>query len=499
LDERPASACGLRAATEASIASGTGAIEAAGDGKGPDISTLTKTVAIALAVLAVTIVIASGSEAASAASGCSLVAAPSGSDSAPGTEAAPLRSAGALLDRLQSGQTGCLRAGTYVDRQFLVRTPGVTLTSYPGERATLRGQLRFNYTAKGSVAENLNLDGRNVDNLLGPLIYADGVVLRGNEITNEHTAICVHVDAYSSAPAPRGVVIENNVIHDCGQLPATNHQHGIYVGKAEGTVIRGNVIYGNADRGVQLYPDADGSVVTGNVIDGNGQGVIFGGGPSSSSDNNLVANNVITGSTIRYNIESHWQGPVGSGNVARDNCVWTQRTDFYGGSPEGSGIQKMTGARAEGNIVANPGYAAARAGNFSLDPGSPCSDVVGGEVPQLPPGGDPADPQPPASPAPAPCKQDAARTGLRQVVGSNGRDRLIGGPGRDRLAGKFGDDKIVGGKGGPDCLLGGQGHDRIRSVNGRSDVVKCGPGRDRATVESKDRVRGCERIVTRRS
>ena len=54
------------------------------------------------------------------------------------------------------------------------------------------------------------------------------------------------------------------------------------------------------------------------------------------------------------------------------------------------------------------------------------------------------------------------------------------------------------------------GHDHFRQQrddlvvvtgvpNGRSDVVKCGPGRDRATVESKDRVRGCERIVTRRS
>ncbi len=73
----------------------------------------------------------------------------------------------------------------------MIKTPGVTLTSYPGERATLRGQLRFNYTADGSVAENLDLDGRNVDGLLGPLIYADDVILRGNDITNHHQGICV--------------------------------------------------------------------------------------------------------------------------------------------------------------------------------------------------------------------------------------------------------------------------------------------------------------------
>jgi parallel beta-helix repeat protein len=368
----------------------------------------------------------------------------------------------------------------------------VTLTSYPGERATLRGQLRFNYTADGSVAEDLTLGGRNSDGLLGPLIYADGVVLRGNDITNHHEGICVAVSAYKDEPPTRNVRIEDNLIHDCGELPATNHHHGIYVSHARGTVIRGNVIYGNADRGVQLYPDADDSIVTGNVIDGNGQGVIFGGGPSSSSDDNLVANNVITNSKIRWNIQSHWQGPVGSGNVARDNCVWTQRDD-YEGTPEGSGIQDMSGARAEGNVVANPGYANPSSGNYGINAKSPCADVIDGELPK-PPG----NPQPPVKPGGSPCQPGDAGAGRRFLVGGQGRDRLIGGTGSDRLAGRWGPDKIVGGKGGPDCLLGGLGNDRIRSVNGRRDIVKCGRGRDRATVERKDKVRGCERGAVRR-
>ncbi len=97
----------------------------------------------------------------------------------------------------------------------------------------------------------------------------------------------------------------------------------------------------------------------------------------------------------------------------------------------------------------------------------------------------------------SPCIPDQAGVGRRSLVGSQGRDRLIGGPGSDRLAGKLGGDKIVGGKGGPDCLLGGQGSDRLRAVNGRRDIVKCGHGRDRATVERKDRVRGCERVLVR--
>lgn len=461
-----------------------------------DISVLRKIAAGGLAVIAAA-AIASGSGAASAASGCDLVVAPSGSDSAPGTEAAPLKTVGFLLDDLERGQTGCLRSGTYVDRQFRVNTPGVTLTSYPGERATLRGQLRFNVSADGAVAENLNLDGRNVDDLLGPLIYADGVVLRGNEITNHNTAICVHVTDYSGGAPPRGVVIENNAIHHCGQLPATNHQHGIYIGNARDTIVKGNVIYANADRGVQLYPNADDSLVTGNVIDGNGQGVIFGGGPSSSSDDNLVTRNVITNSKIRYNIESHWQGPTGSGNVARDNCVWTEQRDHHEGTPEGSGIQSMSGASAKDNLIANPGYANVRAGDYSLKAGSPCADLLDGSG--MPPvGSDPRD-RPRSGTAKNACAPVKGGAPGRVLVGTRGSDRLVGGSGRDRIRGRGGSDRIRAGSGGPDCLMGSLGSDRLRAVNRKRDVVRCGPGRDRAVVDRKDRVRGCERVVTKRS
>ena len=428
---------------------------------------------------------------ASASSGCDLVAAPGGSDAAAGTEAAPLASVNVLLERLQSGQTGCLRAGTYVDRQFVVKNAGVTLTSYPGERATLRGQLRVNYTADGSIAENLNLDGRNVDGLLGPLVYADGFILRGNDITNHHQGICVAVSNYKDLPPTQGVLIENNVIHDCGVLPATNHHHGIYVSHARDTVIRNNVIYGNADRGVQLYPDADDSIVVGNVIDGNGEGVIFGGGPSSSSDDNLVANNVITDSRIRWNVQSHWQGPVGSGNVARDNCVWTDLASTRGDAGEqrdpaddgwGEGLRErrrrsqlcQSGGRQLRDQREQPLRRRHRRRASAAAGPSPAS-------------------RPPSTPG-------GGGLGARRravLVGGQGRDRLIGGTGSDRLAGRWGPDKIVGGKGGPDCLLGGLGEDRIRSVNGRRDIVKCGSGRDRATVEPKDRVRGCERVRRR--
>jgi hypothetical protein len=84
---------------------------------------------------------------------------------------------------------------------------------------------------------------------------------------------------------------------------------------------------------------------------------------------------VIANSTIRHNVESHWPGPVGTGNVVRGNCVWTRRSS-YRGSPDGSGIvSSPKGLRAVHNRVADPLYVDRKAGNFKLRKRSPCRDA----------------------------------------------------------------------------------------------------------------------------
>ena len=320
------------------------------------------------------------------------------------------------------------------------------------------------------MIEGLSLDGSNPENLHGPLIYADNVVLRGNDITNQHMGICVNVTREDGERAPRNVVIEGNRIHDCGELPATNHHHGIYIAKAVGTVVRGNWIYSNADRGVQLYPNADESIVTRNVIDGNGQGVIFGGGETSSSDNNLVARNVITHSNLRHNVESHWQGPTGVGNVARENCV-------YGGArPANGGIETPhDGFVARGNRTQDPGFEPA-ARDFRLPGGSMCAGAL-----RLTRKGTPG------------RDRLAGTPGPDNIVGLGDDDRLLGRAGNDRIVGGAGNDRIRPG-GGRDSVRAGTGRDRVDSRGGGRDVVRCGPGKDRAKVDRRDRVRGCERV-----
>jgi parallel beta helix pectate lyase-like protein len=295
---------------------------------------------------------------------CDKVASPLGSDAYPGTPAEPYATVEHLANSLSPGQTGCLRAGVFqgdvnVSRGGSSGAP-TTIASYPGERATVVGRFRVTDSANFVTVTGLDLDGRNADNLPSPTINGDQVTFSANDVTNHHTTICFIVGSDSFGRA-RNAAIERNRIHDCGQLPATNHHHGIYVEASDGLRITDNWIYDNADRGVQLFPDAQGTYIARNVIDGNGQGIIF----SRESANNLAEYNVISNPVLRYNIED-WE-LTGAGNMARRNCVWSTR------HPGGSGIQPGLGVPAIDNKVTDPGYVNRAAKDFHLRADSPCA------------------------------------------------------------------------------------------------------------------------------
>jgi parallel beta-helix repeat protein len=297
---------------------------------------------------------------------CNKVASPRGSNSASGTVAKPYLTLEKLASSLRSGQTGCLRAGVY-QRDVEIKKGGtasapITLTSFPGERATVLGRLYVNDRANNVVLQQLDLDGYNRARLPSPTVNGDNVVFRDNDVTNRHTSICFVLGSREYGRA-RGTVIERNRIHNCGQLPPTNHHHGIYVEASDGARITDNWIYDNADRGVQLFPDAQGTYVARNVIDGNGHGIVF----SRVSSDNRVENNIFSNPMVRYNVEDFEL--TGRNNLARRNCVWSTR---HPGNP--GGIQPGIKLPVVENIVTDPGYVNRAAKDFRLRPGSLCID-----------------------------------------------------------------------------------------------------------------------------
>ncbi len=62
---------------------------------------------------------------------------------------------------------------------------------------------------------------------------------------------------------------------------------------------------------------------------------------------------------------------------------------------------------------------------------------------------------------------------------------VSGGPGADTIRGHKGFDNI----------RAGSGADVIKADDGRADNVNCGPGKDRADVDNKDDIAGCEKTT----
>ena len=309
---------------------------------------------------------------------CDRYASPIGRDSWPGTLRRPFRSVGRLQLSLRPGRVACLRRGSYSGDLTLRRggRPGerAVLRAHRNERVTLAGRLWVARGADDLLISRLHLDGRNERRLPSPTVNADRVSFKRVEVTNHHTGICFVLGSRQYGAA-EGTRIEASRIHDCGRLPATNHDHGFYVEEASGTRIVGNWIYDNADRGVQLYPNAQGTVVTGNVITGNGSGVLMSGDHGLVSNDSRIEGNVISQSVRRFNVESYYPpgNPVGKRNRVVRNCV-------FGGArgAQAGGVQvPATGFTLEANVIAKPAFADPGAGDFRLRRPGRCRSVLG--------------------------------------------------------------------------------------------------------------------------
>jgi hypothetical protein len=353
-------------------------------------------------------------------SGCTKVAAPTGSDSASGSETEPFETLEQLVDSLGTGEVGCLRAGTYGGDDVYFEAPRAQLRSYPGEVATITAFMEVKPEAVGAHIHHLRFDGSQHSNNTGVKLQADRTIFSDNELTKGGEGICLLAGSYNPA---HGIVIERNRIYDCGPS-SSKLMHQLYLQNTRGAVVRWNILNGNGGGwGVHLYTNADDSVIEHNIIDGNKGGVIYAGNDGDTSDRNIVRNNAITYSAPRWNIEGSWSDEApGTGNTAHHNCV-TPGTD----EPTGIADEEGFSATSNTTIQSSP-YVNRQRGDYRFAPGNPCAAMVGdvaGVVAGV------TNPPPPARPA---AKQ-RRRVGLslhasKRRVAPKRRVRLSG-----RLAG----------------------------------------------------------------
>jgi parallel beta-helix repeat protein len=301
---------------------------------------------------------------------CDRVAAPWGSDAASGLTRFPFATPGRLVASLRPGEAGCLRGGTYTQEIVFIRALRATIRSAPRERATWRGRIVIE--GRGTRLADLTLDGT-----YGPLcdegrcgiepsptINAADVTIADSDITNRE-GICVHPAEFDDGPPDRYRIVRNR-IHDCGRRPPTENDHGIYVAAGLDGVIAENVIYRNADRGIQLYPATHRTTIERNTVDGNGSGIIF----SEQSSNNIARDNVFSNSIRRYNAESF--DLDGGGNRFVDNCVVPGHPDER--YNDNGGVRLPDIVEVTGNIgEANDPFRDRAHGDFRLRPGTRCA------------------------------------------------------------------------------------------------------------------------------
>jgi len=197
------------------------------------------------------------------------------------------------------------------------------------------------------------------------------------DVTNDHTGICF---VLGGSAADYGVAdhttIARSRIHDCGVLPRSHFDHGIYVAHSRAATIVDNAIYDNADWGLHLYPDAQGTTVMFNVLDGNGDGVILAGTDDMASSDNRIAHNVVSNTLDAserdepYNnygflVTSFWGGRVGADNLVASNCFWDGAAGMVNSA--------AGGFVATDNLVADPDFVSRAAKNFRLRQNSPCA------------------------------------------------------------------------------------------------------------------------------
>jgi Right handed beta helix region len=302
---------------------------------------------------------------------CDLFASPSGSDSSgDGSLGSPLASLNKLDAVLRPGQTGCLRAGYYgsTSTWHQLDTDGtaggqITITSYPGETATVRGyvDIEGSYT----TLSRLKIDGSNTfyrqvrEGTHCPAPVSQPLVIGG------HDDVLEYDDYFQAVPRLRGngigigfwgdadnTIIRYSKIHDIGQCEA--YDHLIYLSHGNNVQIYDNWLYNDAHgRGVQLYPAPTNAKVYDNVIDHAGEGFVVGNEPGYTVSGNQIFDDIITNSTglpaeniPGQAIHDIYGGRTGAQNTFHDNILFNNP----------GGLGHLTAVRAYGNVTRDPGF-----------------------------------------------------------------------------------------------------------------------------------------------
>ena len=285
---------------------------------------------------------------------------PSGSDSSRGTIAAPWKTLNAAFARLRSGDTLCLRGGTYPMivssgyNQIFENVSGtasnpLTVTNYPGEVAIVQGNTRVQ--AAYVVFRDTPPAGSGLI-FEGPTGQELGLIdiMHSHDVTIDHVEVRggdYHAGVYQYGGY--NIKLLDSYIHDNGRPGYINTDQGVYwdMTTGGGNLISNCVIEHNVSTGIQLYPNTTRVTVEENTIVNNGNYGMEVYGSDDTIVNNIFADN----GTVANNPQLKISG--GGNHFIDSNIFWSPNEKLRGYIEEGTN-QKVTHAFSVDPLFTDP-------------------------------------------------------------------------------------------------------------------------------------------------
>jgi len=290
-----------------------------------------------------------------------------GSDSNPGTSAAPFKTIQKAAGVATAGSTVHVLPGTYNTTSTITTSRSGTDAAHIRFLSTVQWGAKIvskmgkttstTWSNTGSYVDFVGFDLTG-DGNEGFLNYGSYVSFIGNHVHNyPGSSVCgsntgAGINAGTSYTGHNNSVI-GNVVHDIGTPAKCNFGQGIYVANPYATVSN-NVSYHNGAYGLCFWHAATEEVISSNLVFGNGLGGIWVGASYgsvsfsySTISNNIIVSNQASG-VSGYGIRNG--GGMGTHNQFLNNII-------YGNVIETSGIT------ATGTIAADPQFVSPT-GNF---------------------------------------------------------------------------------------------------------------------------------------
>lgn len=244
---------------------------------------------------------------------CQLYLSPTGSDDAPGSLAAPLRTLAKLEERAQDGQLVCLLAGKYED--LVLTRANLTLTEAGDGKATV-ARLVVAPSATGTTLDGLTIVGPSTSDAgAGPIaavsVRAATTTLRGLEVSigADNGQSCIIVDAVD-------VSITRSRLHHC--------HDGVRVLKGASRLkVKDSTMYKIGNDGLLLDRVSNCELTDSIVYDALNCVSLFGDSDGSAQpSNNVVRGSILSARGSGHAFRAEWAGPTsGTNNVIEDCCL----------------------------------------------------------------------------------------------------------------------------------------------------------------------------------